>query len=524
MAGKRKHVIITIIALLAFAGWLTIEKKLVSLSKYSVYNARFNTAIHHYSIGTEAPISATLPTSYLNFQSRSVNRNLVHEENTKELPSRSYLDNSHTALPGLILIMGILFSALTGISIWLYRDRNRKLMEVKTEIHARTIAQKRLENVIAHSPNGIVLTDPTAKILLINNAVKNMFGYTENELIDRNVNILLPERFKHQHEFFFSQSIKNSSPQKIGERREVFGVRKNGEEFPIEIGLAPIDLDTDIQIICSIVDISKLKSGAEKLLKTQEALTNLLTDTKQAQIELENKQNELKATNKELEQFAYVASHDLQEPLRKLIAFSQLLPQDIGTELNENARKDLFYIQDSAERMRSLVQDLLTLSRAGMGALSISECNLDTVVDDVLSMLSPTIEESGARIIRTPLPNVQCDRRLITQLYQNLLSNALKFVAPKTTPEIEITLERQNNERLVFGVKDNGIGIKPHHRERIFVPFKRLHSNKDYKGTGIGLSICKKAVERHGGTIWIESTDVGTHFKFTLGKPVLSGK
>src|SRR5690606_12261550 len=134
---------------------------------------------------------------------------------------------------------------------------------------------------------------------------------------------------------------------------------------------------------------------------------------------------------KELEQFAYVASHDLQEPLRKLIAFSQLLSQDIGTELNESARKDLFYIQDSAERMRSLVQDLLTLSRAGMGALSISECNLDTVVDDVLSMLSPTIEESGAQIVRTPLPKVRCDRRLITQLYQNLISNALKFVAPE---------------------------------------------------------------------------------------------
>lgn len=427
-------------------------------------------------------------------------------------------ENFSIILPGLVLVIGILFSVLTGISIWLYQDRNRKFMEVNKEIHTREIAQKRLESIIAHSPNGILLIDATERILLINDAVINMFGYTENELIDRNVDILIPERFRGQHGMFLSELLKHPSPREIGEEREVFGVRKNGEEFPVEIRLTPLELDTDIQVICSIVDISKLKSNAQKLLKTQDALMNLLIDTKQAQIELENKQNELKATNKELEQFAYVASHDLQEPLRKLIAFSQLLPQDIGTELSESARKDLFYIEDSAERMRSLVQDLLTLSRAGMGALSISECNLDTVVDDVLSVLSPTIEESGARIIRAPLPKVRCDRRLITQLYQNLISNALKFIAPEATPEIEITLENQNDEQLIFGVKDNGIGIKPHHRERIFIPFKRLHSNKDFKGTGIGLSICKKAVERHGGTIWVESRDMGTHFKFTLGK------
>lgn len=429
-----------------------------------------------------------------------------------------HLEKSSATLPGLALVIGILFSVLTGISIWLYRDRNRTRMEVDKEIQAREIAQKRLESIIAHSPNGILLMDAAANILLANNAVKDMFGYTDNELIGRNIDILIPERFAHQHRTFLSEFLSNSSPRNTGERREVFGVRKSGEEFPVEIGLAPIELDTGVQVICSIVDISILKSNAQKLLKTQDALMNLLIDTKQTQIELENKQNELKATNKELEQFAYVASHDLQEPLRKLIAFSQLLSQDIGTELNESARKDLFYIQDSAERMRSLVQDLLTLSRAGMGALSISECNLDTVVDDVLSMLSPTIEESGARIVRTPLPKVQCDRRLITQLYQNLISNALKFVAPEATPKIEITLESQKDERLVFGVKDNGIGIKPHHRERIFIPFKRLHSSKEYKGTGIGLSICRKAVERHGGSIWVESGDVGTHFKFTLGK------
>lgn len=509
MAGKRKGVIITIISLMAFTSWLAIDKKLVSLPN----NAQPDTTIHHCNVGTTVPAHTKLALSH------TIEVQLDDDETIEEpLFLSSSLENFHAILLGMVLIMGILISVLTGISIWLYRERNRKLIEINGETHAREIAQKRLENVIAHSPNGIVLVDASANILLVNNSVKNMFGYTESELIDKSVDILVPERLRHQHEIFLSQFIKNSSPGKMGEGREFFVVRKNGEEFPVEIGLAPIELGTDIQIVCSIVDISKLKSSAQKLLKTQDALMNLLVDTKQAQIELENKQNELKATNKELEQFAYVASHDLQEPLRKLIAFSQLLPQDIGTELNENARKDLFYIQDSAERMRSLVQDLLTLSRAGMGALAISECNLDTVVDDVLSMLSPTIEESGARITRTSLPSVRGDRRLITQLYQNLISNALKFVALETTPEIEITLERQNNERLVFGVKDNGIGIKPHHRERIFVPFKRLHSNKDYKGTGIGLSICKKAVERHGGTIWVESGDVGTHFKFTLGK------
>jgi signal transduction histidine kinase len=231
--------------------------------------------------------------------------------------------------------------------------------------------------------------------------------------------------------------------------------------------------------------------------------------------EVADRTADLARKNRELDEFTYIASHDLQEPVRKLISFSKLLEQDAG-DLNERAAKDLGFIVDAAGRMRDLIQALLDLSRTGRSALKIEPVALDRCVDRALDALQIRLQETGAEVLRDPLPNVPGDATLLTQLYQNLVGNALKFVARERTPRVRLTAVPCDGG-WELGVEDNGIGIKPEYAERIFRPFQRLHSRGEYEGTGIGLAICKKAVERHAGDIWVESEPgQGTCFKFTL--------
>lgn len=256
--------------------------------------------------------------------------------------------------------------------------------------------------------------------------------------------------------------------------------------------------------------------SARAHLALQKAHDELEARVQQRTAELEKANKELIRRNAELDEFTYIASHDLQEPLRKLIAFSNLLPRDLGHELTETAQKDLGYIIEAAKRMQALVQDLLALSRAGKNAVKKENISLDACADRALSALSMRVDETSAEISRDALPTIVGDASMITQLYQNLISNALKFVAPGRRPHVQLTAE-QNDGEWVFGVRDNGIGIKPEYSMQIFAPFKRLHGRDEYEGTGIGLSVCRKTVDRHGGKIWVESQpDQGAHFKFTI--------
>ena len=198
------------------------------------------------------------------------------------------------------------------------------------------------------------------------------------------------------------------------------------------------------------------------------------------------------------------------------ISFSDLLKIDLGGDLPERAAQDLRFINDAAKRMETLVQDLLRLSRSGRSELTFEKISLAECVDQALEMLSMAIEDSGAQINRVELPDVVADRTMMTQLYQNLIGNALKYISPDRLPEIQITVESSDGG-LVLGVSDNGIGMESQYLEQIFAPFKRLHGREQYPGTGIGLAICRKTVERHGGRIWVESVPgKGSEFKFTL--------
>jgi signal transduction histidine kinase len=236
---------------------------------------------------------------------------------------------------------------------------------------------------------------------------------------------------------------------------------------------------------------------------------------RQAEEELGRKLDELHRSNQELEQFAYVASHDLQEPLRMVAAYTQLLAEKYRGQLDEQADKYIAYAVDGATRLQTLIQDLLRFSRAGRAEPNLQNTDCSKVVQQALTHLFAAIRESGAMVEYTSLPRLVADGSQLVQVFQNLIGNAIKFHGEEK-PVIRIAAERQGNDWM-FTVGDNGIGMAPEEISDIFVIFKRLHTRTEYSGNGIGLSICKKIVERHGGKIWVESTPgKGSNFKFTL--------
>ena len=226
-------------------------------------------------------------------------------------------------------------------------------------------------------------------------------------------------------------------------------------------------------------------------------------------------QRELERSNRDLEQFAYVASHDLQEPLRAVTSFTQLLAKRYKGKLDSDADEFVAYIVDGAARMYRLINDLLEYARVGSHEAEFGATDCEAVLADALSNLGSAIEENGATVTHDPLPTVMADRDRLSRLFQNLLSNAIKFHSVDP-PVVHISARRNENEWL-FSVRDNGIGIDPEHFERVFLIFKRLHGMGEYSGTGIGLAICRKIVEHHGGEIWIESqAGKGSTFYFTM--------
>jgi signal transduction histidine kinase len=243
-----------------------------------------------------------------------------------------------------------------------------------------------------------------------------------------------------------------------------------------------------------------------------------LSSIQEAHGQLDEQSRELQRSNAELEQFAYVASHDLQEPLRKVASFCQLLEQRYDGQLDDRGRQYLHFAVDGAKRMQQLINDLLAFSRVGRnGTAERPLVACEDVLREALTSLSSAIEETHARVTAGPLPHVRGEPALLAAVFQNLIGNALKFRG-EPPPRIEIGAERTGGE-WVFSCTDDGIGIEPEYADRIFMIFQRLHPKESYAGTGIGLALCRKIVEYHGGGIWLDTTAARTTFRFTLPIP-----
>jgi PAS domain S-box-containing protein len=378
-------------------------------------------------------------------------------------------------------------------------------------------ALAQLVEIVKSSDDAILSLSSEGIVMSWNAGAERIYGYRAEEIIGRPISVTVPPERVEELKGLLEKL-------KRGQRLENFEtlrLRKDGKPFFASLTLSPMkDADGEVRSIAAIVrDTTKRKMSEAKL--------QILA-------------GELEQRNQELQQFAYVASHDLKEPLRTIASFTQLLSKRYRDKLDRDANDFIGYIVSAAARMQALIDDLLTYSRLGRENRPLAPADLEVVLREVIGNLSATLRESGAVVTHDPLPTLLADSTQMTQLLQNLIENALKFHGKEPSrihisakergtfrasgPEAQIATDGdleadtpQPGDEWLFSVQDNGIGIDPQHGKRIFLIFQRLHTQDEYPGTGVGLAICKKIVERHGGRIWVASKPGnGTTFYFTI--------
>ncbi|MBA7664565.1 Adaptive-response sensory-kinase SasA [subsurface metagenome] len=367
------------------------------------------------------------------------------------------------------------------------RQRVAKLEELETE-------RKRVEEVlreseakysalVENSRDGIViLQDGVMKF--VNTASLEIVGYTPEELLGIDfLKVVTPE----DREMVMKRYADRMAGKEVPSIYEMALIRKDGITVPVEVNATFINYEGRPADLVVIRDITERKRAEE----------------------------ELRRSNQELEHFAYIASHDLQEPLRMVSSYTQLLAQRYKDKLDADADEFIHYVEDGVSRMRALINGLLVYSRVGTSGAAFELTDCEAAFDCALTNLQVAVDGSGAVITHHPLPVVMADASQLTQVFQNLIGNAIKFCSQEL-PRIHVAAEPRGNEWL-FSIRDNGIGIDPQYHDRIFDMSQRLHSRTKYPGSGIGLAICDKVVKRHGGRIWVESqTGKGATFYFTI--------
>lgn len=346
-------------------------------------------------------------------------------------------------------------------------------------------SEERLRGIMENVADGIVTIDAFGIIEDVNAAASRIFGFERDEMIGHNVSMLMPTAVAHEHDRYLAQYVASGRGRFIGKGpREVTGRRKDGTLVPLDIIINEMWLSGRHHFIGVLRDISERK-------RTEQALETFM--------------ERLRQSNEELQAFASVASHDLQEPLRKIQAFGDRLLTRSGDRLDEQGREYLARMLDATSRMRGLIDSLLTYSRVTTKAEPVTRIDINSVIEDVIADLQVHVEETGARVDLGATMEIDADPRGMRQLFQNLIGNAIKYRRDGVPPVITIRVRRGETpgrpEMCEISVADNGIGFDEKYKDRIFGVFQRLHGRSEYPGAGMGLAICRKVVERHGGTI-----------------------
>jgi PAS domain S-box-containing protein len=370
------------------------------------------------------------------------------------------------------------------------------------DISVRRAAEKHLaqmegryRGLLEAAPDAMVVVNQVGEIVLLNVQAEKQFGYSRDELVGQKVKNIIPKGFAERLVADALRSVEDALAQQIGTGLELTGRRRDSSEFPIELMLSPLESAEGILVTAAVRDITTRKKAEANLL---------------------NKVEELNRSNEELGQFAYIASHDLQEPLRMVASYTQLLSRRYKGKLDSDADEFIAFAVDGASRMQRLIQDLLAYSRVGTKGRDLVEISSEEALEQALINLRGAIEDKGALVTHDPLPNVVADDMQLVQLFQNLIGNAIKYQS-SGIPKVHISVTKNGGKRWTFSVKDNGLGIDSQYFEKIFGMFQRLHKREEFAGTGIGLAICKKIVERHGGSISVESEPGhGSTFRFAL--------
>lgn len=377
--------------------------------------------------------------------------------------------------------------------------------DMKQMQEALQISENRIDAIIRSAVDGIITISERGIIEMVNPSASKLFGYLPEELMGKSVNMLMPEPDKSSHDRYMQNYMQTGIGRIIGIGREVTGLRKDGTTFPFHLSISEVHLLHRRVFTGFIHDITEQKLSEERLRRYA---------------------NELERSNAELQDFAYVSSHDLQEPLRKIQAFGDRLKSKEADALSDQGKDYINRMLNAASRMQSLINDLLTFSRVTTKAQPFCKVDLNEILEGVLSDLEVAINQSNARIEAVKLPVIEAEPIQMRQLFQNLLANALKFRKADTSPVIKITtkhLQRKahliatpGDELIELYVEDNGIGFDEKYLDKIFNVFQRLEGQK-YEGSGIGLAICRKIAIRHGGNITAKSQPgKGSTFIVTL--------
>lgn len=357
--------------------------------------------------------------------------------------------------------------------------------------------EERFRRVIEASPAAIILMDKNKQINLVNLQTERLFKYSREELIGLSAENLIPARLLAESS---TTDILNTNEKidSLGIVQNFYGLTKLQKEIPIEVRLNFIKINHEDMILASVIDI---------------------TQRKQQEAEIKKYVDKLQFKNKELEQFSYITSHDLQEPLRTVLSFLDVIQEDYADKLDNDLNVYLKYISEASTRMSNLIKSLLDYSRIGYkGKVEIIDCN--QLLESVIADLGHKIESYKAEIHSEKLPVIYGFKLELRLLFQNLITNAIKFHKKTEIPKIRIYFV-EKKLHYQFSITDNGIGISEEYQSKIFVIFQRLHNREEYEGTGIGLSHCKKIVELHGGEIWVNSKkDEGSTFNFTIPKDI----
>lgn len=444
------------------------------------------------------------------------------------------------AISSLLTVLGFFFSPPGGEFPKVIANRVLAIVIIWTVAYAFWSARNaemsrqgllaRFQNALESSPIANVMIDEEGNIILVNKETEQLFGYDRSEMLDQPVEILLPERFRSQHPELRLAFLRSPTPRRMGEGRDLFALRKDGSEFPVEIGINPVPTTDETLVLSAIIDLTERKKQTKALEQLNARLESLVDERTQ---ELEKSNIDLANRNEEVQTFVYGVSHDIRSPLVNIDGFTkelELLMNDLTgllqvspiSERNQqkalkivetDLSESVHYIHEGVVRLSSITDALLRLSRAGQVEYRNETVRMSAIIQRIVNGLRARMRDKNVSIEVSDLPDVQGDPFAIEQVFTNLMENAVKYLDPSRPGQIQVDCDTPEEDKMViFRVKDNGLGIPDKDKSKVFQPLKRFHTDAA-PGDGVGLSIVLRIIKRHQGEVTLESEEgVGTTF------------